>query len=1104
MAKATAKKADQNTNQSELIFDSKRDLNPFWTSSLFSDVYLKNDLPRDYKEMWEKDLEGGPFYEFYNGFIDLCTDLQHEAFDNWREADTVKNWIVPVMSLLGWENNSERHQNSYIDNTSFTIEENGRKQVYRPDLIYFDKPEFKAYTQREKDNSSKLREVKDKKTGSQIVVEAKYWDRLSSMADKYKTKDGDDSASGLGPELQTLKYMDIFDHQFGILSDGKTWKLFHKDFSQGLDRRCYEFDLGNLKELALSINESSNEQKFRSYAKYFFYFFCKESLVQTKNNPNPLVYKIFEHSKKYAHSIEEDLKERFIVTMGIVCNALNKSITKNKEQVDFKIVRNVAESHLFNILFIKSCEVRKILPIQSLNYLRVSLHEVIETLAEMNFDPDKDMDTYLSEFRFGETFGGKKFSFEGFEVFDRFINLYEVIHDGTNASKDFGFEIEGFKESIFTKDEWRLAKTHKINNRDMINILFNLNFIDSRVPNKKYQQIPYSYFSPRQLGSIYESFLEYKLSVAEKDMIFKKGHWEPANLSSSKVRSLRVSEDDTVRKGELYFETDNKDRKTTGSYYTPDFVVKYIVRKTLSTYTSKMSSSELLKLKVCDPALGSGHFIAGALDFLVEEYRTKWINENNDDLNETVSETARKILDSCIYGVDMNDRAVKLAKMSLWLLTAHPGKKLERLDDQIICRNSLANKEVSNEYRKRGIKVSWKELDAKKDFDRVKNGFDVIIGNPPWGAKLSEESIDILSSVYVNSSYKLIDSFKYFIERSLELVSEKGCVGFITPASLISHIGCKDSRNLLMKNGLTEIVDLGDGVFENVCAPSVIYLVDRKNTKDEFKFVTSKNAKTTEDIYSGKIQIVHYDEVKQNPNEEFVVSAMTSSMNSGRFTKLHELCDVFDSGLDYSRKALGDAVFYKSNSPKNAKDYPVLKGRNIERFILEHTDLWLRHDWKKIEEKQKAEDSKTRLKVNAKAYESKEKILIRQTADEIIATYDNKQFYNQKSLLSIHPKTGVDIFFIIGLLNSQYMTDYYRSLVSEEGQAFSQVKKNKVEQLLIPSGINKKLELEISEVAKKLTKLNNNAHKDYGESMKKLNKAVDELLSSAKPSKKSA
>jgi len=508
MSLGNAKKAKELDAQPQLIFDAKRDINPFWRSSLFSDVYLKNDVPREYKHLWDNDEIGG-FQNFYQGFVDLCIETEHEEFNKWKEADTVKNWIVHVMDLLGWENNSERRSNSYMDNESFTVVDNGRKQTFRPDLIYFDKPKHKSYTQKEKNIDRKISEAKNKRTGTKIIIEAKYWDRLSHMGE-FSKKDTklNDSASALGPELQTLKYMEIFDHDFGVLTDGKTWRLFHKALSQGMDRRSYDFDLGNLRELALDLSSYQNEEKFRHYAKYFYYFFAKEALIQQEESKTvPFVHEVFEYSKKYAHSIEDDLKKRFIITMGKTCNAIKNSVLNKGEELDIDIIRNVSESHLFNILFVKSCEVRRILPISSTQYLRVSLHEVVETIDAMDFDPDKDWDDYLRDFKF---MFGRKFDWEGFEIFNRLVNLYEIVHDGTAKSKDFGFEIEGFKESIFTKQEWKFAKTHKISNRAMVDIVFNLNFIDSNFKGRKFQQIPYSYFTPRQLGSIYESFLEYR------------------------------------------------------------------------------------------------------------------------------------------------------------------------------------------------------------------------------------------------------------------------------------------------------------------------------------------------------------------------------------------------------------------------------------------------------------------------------------------------------------------------------------------------------------------------------------------------------------------
>jgi type I restriction-modification system DNA methylase subunit len=832
----TAKKAIEQEAQPQLIFDPKRDVNPFWRSSLFSDVYLKNDVPREYKHLWENDEIGG-FYNFYQGFIDLCVETEDEAFDKWREADTVKNWIVHVMDLLGWENNSERRQNSYMDNESFTIEENGRKQTYRPDLIYFDKPKHKSYTQKEKDIDKKLLEVRSQRTGAKIVVEAKYWDRLSSLSIQNKESKETDSASALGPELQTLKYMDIFNHDFGILTDGKTWRLFHKELSQGVDRRSFDFDLGNLRELALDIGSHQNEDKFKHFAKYFYYFFSKESLIHSADSKTvPFVHEVFSYSKKYAYSIEDDLKKRFMISMGNVCNSLKDSCEEQGESLDIELIRNVAESHLFNILFVKSCEVRRILPITSTQYLRSSLHEVVETLDAMSFDPDKDWDDYLRDFRF--TFG-KKFDWDGFEVFNRFINLYEIIHDGTAKSKDFGFEVEGFKESIFSKEEWRFAKKHKITNRSMVEILFNLNFIESSFKDRKFQQIPYSYFTPRQLGSIYESFLEFKLELAESDMVFTKNQWKKANLKSKQVKGLKLVDHFKVKEGDLFFSPDNKERKLTGAYYTPDYVVQEILSNTLGKSIKDLDSNEMLGLKICDPAMGSGHFLSGAIDYLVKAYREKRSDELLEDIEEPVVSTARTIVENCIYGVDINPRAVKLAKMSLWLVSAQKGQKLEELDDQLKCGDSL-------------LDFKW-----KKEFPTIfkDGGFDVVVGNPPYVRQeyLKQHKENLKDNYDVFNSNN--DLYAYFLELGVSIKKEFGYFGMIVTNKWMRAEYGENLRKYLVENGLFSITDFGDlDVFPGVAAYPVI--------------VCCSGDKKHEEIFCSKIPSLEFanlsEEVKEN------------------------------------------------------------------------------------------------------------------------------------------------------------------------------------------------------------------------------------------------
>jgi len=168
---------DANYPQQVDMFDKKNNPNPCWTSSLFSEVYLRNDVPKRYAHIWDNDEHGG-FYDFYQGFIDLVNEKQTENFDKWNEVDTITNWIRPIMRLLGWENPKRPNQNYVIDNQSFTVLEDGRSKTYRPDLLYFDEPSHKKYLQAQKNPEEKLREARNKTTGPKIMLEAKYWDRL--------------------------------------------------------------------------------------------------------------------------------------------------------------------------------------------------------------------------------------------------------------------------------------------------------------------------------------------------------------------------------------------------------------------------------------------------------------------------------------------------------------------------------------------------------------------------------------------------------------------------------------------------------------------------------------------------------------------------------------------------------------------------------------------------------------------------------------------------------------------------------------------------------------------------------------------------------------
>jgi tRNA1(Val) A37 N6-methylase TrmN6 len=1089
MARATAKKSEKDVNQTELLFEPKRDINPYWSSSLFSDVYLKNDFPREYAHLWRNDENSG-FTRFYQGFVDLCVDLEGESFKSWREADTVKNWIVPVMDLLGWENNSKRQQNSYIDNTSFTVEENGKKQVYRPDLIYFDRPEFKSYTQDQKEINEKLREIRSKKTGAQVVVEAKYWDRLSAIGDKVKkSQESGDSASSLGPELQTLKYMELFHLDYGVLTDGKTWKLLHRELSQGVPNRSFEFDLGPLMELALKLGSENNEAKFSEYAKYFYYFFSKESFCETK-----LLDKVLEYSKKYASRIEEDLKERFIVSMGVICNSLKNTADTLKIPYNLELIRNVAESHLFNILFVKSCEVRHILPVKSPNYIKISLHEVIESLSEMEFDPDKKLDTFLKDFQFGSTFGGKKFDWDGFEIFDRFINLYEIIHDGTNASKDFGFEIQGFKESIFSSDEWKFAKKAKICNEDMVKILFNLNFIKSEFPQRKYQQIPYSYFTPRQLGSIYESFLEFKLKKAPADLIFNEKEWKEGNPNSRKVIEMKLPRDFIVKKGDLFFDTDNIDRKMTGSYYTPDHVVNYIIENSISPLLKNIKSSkQLLELKVCDPAMGSGHFLSGVLDYLTKIYREMLTSELLDDLEESFTQSARLILDSCIFGVDLNPRAVKLAKMSLWLSTAESSRKLENLDDQLKIGNSLTTFQWKKEY--------------KTIFQR--GGFDVVIQNPPYifarDKKLPTEDKYIFETTYKWASYQS-NTYTLFIEKAHTLLRDGGSLGAVVPNNWMTINTCKDFRKGFLRSfEIHQIVNCYDKLFENASVDNSIIVSMKKHFQEDAKvnlrlFELRNNTYSHKkdvrlDAYDGS-PIVMTEESKDFSDELFDVLESSQKLGDNFQAKSGLKAYEVGKGNPIQSKKMKDDRIYHSTKKHDKTWRPYLEGKDVCRYFTKTPKEYIKYG------------SNLAAPRTEQLYRGP-RILIRQIPSQpprcIFATFVDNDYVNDLNSMIISFNFENDAHFVLAILNSELISKWFiRKFDKFQRKTFPQFKVNELNLFPIPD-VSVEEKNEVVTLSKSLQKAyQNNELKDVERTEKELERLILRCFTQKKKIKKAA
>jgi hypothetical protein len=814
--KTSQKNVERSTSELEaaelaLIYAEASDFK-YWNSKLFNDLYLRRDLPQDYKNMWEDD-DATKFQSFYEKLENVASEFSGKEAEltSWTETETISGWIKPTLEDLGWGNNNTGRQNVFLEESSFRFE----NKTLRTDILIVDHPDEKQYVSKA-DSDEKLFEARQHVI---IPVEAKYWnllefDRQETPEDKRRADvEHDDASRSLSPNEQIIKYMEMLRKDWGILTDGATWRLFNREISSEDPTRYFEF---NLFALIKSIQTQKTEEDrlhAKASAKYFYFFFRKDAFPLPENSAPTFLTELLGRSKKYVLTVQQELKVRFVQAMNITCNALAASAKAEGKSLSHNEIRDLAETILFNVLFIKSLESRSILPITAQDYRKLSLSNIVDKIEK--FDAEKDDQTNLRRLRQAFAKGNGQafdFKFENFEIHDRMVRLNEIVNSGGGKENQFGFEIQGFKETLFSAKQWTNFKALKITNRAWVRTLFQLGYAESDLENIKYQQIPYSYFTPRQLGSIYESFLEYKIGIADVDMHFSGGEWTEAKTT----KKDRGGSSFDVRAGELFFQHDTA-RSATGSFYTPHKVVEFMLKTSFDNLLSGKSSEEILNFRVCDPAMGSGHFLSAALSRLAERF-LEALSKERGSKPISKSDAKRQILERCIFGVDINSRAVKLAQMSLWLESAASGCPLQNLEGSLKSGNSLIESGKSYSFN----------FDWIREFPKVfkDKGFDLMIGNPPWGASLDEIK-SFIPNEFPASSAKNLNSFELFVIKSLKLIKFGGEVSFVLPRNILRSEEYTDLRKSSVVPQIRYVADIGPA-FEGVTQEGIVLTLDNQ------------------------------------------------------------------------------------------------------------------------------------------------------------------------------------------------------------------------------------------------------------------------------------
>lgn len=304
-------------------------------------------------------------------------------------------------------------------------------------------------------------------------------------------------------------------------------------------------------------------------------------------------------------------------------------------------------------------------------------------------------------------------------------------------------------------------------------------------------------------------------------------------------------------------------KKAGGIYYTPVYIVDYIVKNTVGKLCEGKTPRQIEKLRILDPACGSGSFLVGAYTHLLDYHRDWYVKDGSQKHTKEVYQGAgnqwylttqekKRILLNNIYGVDIDAQAVEVTKLSLLLkvlegenqdsltrqLKMWRERALPDLGNNIKCGNSLIgpdfyqNKQMGlleDEDRYRINVFDW-----NTEFPAVMKagGFDAVIGNPPWGADFVNSELAYLRRSYARVVTRMIDSYLYFIDRGVQLAKVNAVIGLIVPSTLLNQVDAKKVRAILLARGLSTLISLGQGIFGSKVLNTSTIFVSATRTSD--------------------------------------------------------------------------------------------------------------------------------------------------------------------------------------------------------------------------------------------------------------------------------
>jgi hypothetical protein len=523
----------------------------------------------------------------------------------------------------------------------------------------------------------------------------------------------DNTAVGSFYPAKLLAQLEQRKLNWGILTDGAKWRLYSAKTSRPFE---------DFVELPLDqALESSDEAEYGLFERFFHIdsFLADEAEGSVRQDESLRIYKcrLDQDRDESEKVLDEKVKTPFLAqvdeVLQYICNGFIYDTQKTGEEYTEEERGAIFESAvklIYRCLFLFYAEARRLLP----------------------SDPDK-ADLYQShsiqticnearKFRWGE-----RQDTDQYDLWKHLKGLVDAVNEG-----DPEYGIMGYNGGLFDDEEEPFLGQHQLRNDFLSRALYLLAYVEplGNEPDLEYP-IPYEDLEVRHLGELYENILEFTVQLADADRYRRRSKKGVAILLAS--QTSKHSGDTLIKKGDVYFGESALERKQSGSYYTPESLVHFLNQKTIvapltqifkeeylprfqelleqatarhdiatrrgaaqsaAAHVQQFVEKKVLKFKVCDPAMGSGHFLVDATNqmtrlvvSLLEEIPN--IEGTSISISSHPNEWRRQITRHCIYGVDLNPLAVTLAKLSLWLNCFASEHKLTFLDYHIRFGNSL-------------------------------------------------------------------------------------------------------------------------------------------------------------------------------------------------------------------------------------------------------------------------------------------------------------------------------------------------------------------------------------------------------------------------------